>query len=171
MNNGVASSDFKRSNGPAKRKKSRDLFIPAFFIEPPNLDLYSALQNLMWYAVECLNALPSISGRNGQMTDHFFKSVSLLSAREKECASSLDPQSNKLFIRFLEEARLAEGLIRGFLDADAAKSADCPDIDLIPKSAAAAIAAKATYLQWILICLSAELRIPLSPMPPDAPRP
>jgi len=164
MNNGIASSSFKRSNNTAK-KKGRELFIPAFFVEPPNLDLYAALQNLMWYAVECLNALPSITGRNRIMTDHFFKGVSLLSEREKECSTSLDAQSNKLFVRFLEEARSTEVLLRGFLDP--ARSQDCEDQDLVPKSAAAAIAAKATYLHWILICLSNELRIPLNPFGPD----
>ena len=165
MKHGAVSSKVKRSNVPTK-KKNRDLFIPALFIEPPNLDLFASLQNLMWYAIECLNSLPSMSGRNGVMAEHFFKSVSLLSSKEKECASSLDPQSNKLFIRFLDEARVVETLLRGFLAAG--QTIKAADKDLVPRAAAATIAAKATYLQWLLICLSGELRIPLNPASPDS---
>jgi hypothetical protein len=164
MSEGSLFSHVKRSRITAQ-KKADDLFIPAYFMEPPNLDLYSALHNIMWYAVECLNSLPSISGRNALLTEHFFKSVSLLASKEKECSASLDQQSQKLFIRFLEEARKAEQFLRGFIDRT--KTPDCPDIDVIPKSAAGEIAATATYLQWLAICLTGELRIPFSAPLPD----
>lgn len=158
MIHGTVFPDFKRSKNSVE-KKARDLFIPAYFVEPPNLDLYAAMQNLMWYTVECLNSLPSLSGRNALLTEHFFKSVSLLAGKEKDCSSSLDQQSQKLFLRFLEEARNAENLLRGYIEK--AGSAPCPDSDLIPKSAAGDIAAKATYLQWLAISLASEFKIPL----------
>jgi hypothetical protein len=157
MIQGTVFPDFKRSKSGFE-KKARDLFIPAYFVEPPNLDLYAAMQNLMWYAVECLNSLPSITGRNALLTGHFFKSVALLAGKEKECSSSLDQQAQKLFQRFLDEARNTENLLRGYIE----KSGSAPglDIDLIPKSAAGDIAAKATYLQWLAICLAGEFKIP-----------
>jgi hypothetical protein len=158
MIHGTVFPDFKRSKGSVE-KKARDLFIPAFFAEPPDLDLYAALQNLMWYAVECLNSLPSLSGRNSLLTEHFFKSVSLLESKEKEYTASLDQQSQKLFLRFLEEAKNTGNILHGYIEKN--ESTPCADSDLIPKSAAGEIAAKATYLQWLAISLSGEFKIPL----------
>jgi hypothetical protein len=166
MENDTVSSNFKRSKDPIQ-KKARDLFIPAYFVEPPNLDLFAALQNLMWYAVECLNALPSISGRNAMLTEHFMKCLALLAGKEKECASSLDHQARKLYLRFLEEAGKVESLLQGFMESS--KSSPCPDIDLIPKSAAGDISAKATYLQWLAVCFAGESRIPFNPPDSDQP--
>lgn len=165
MIQGTVFPDFKRSKSGLE-KKSRDLFIPAYFVDPPNLDLSTALQNLMWYAVECLNSLPSISGRNKMLTEHFFKCVALLAAKEKECSSSLDQQALKLFTRFLEEAGKAEALLREYIQK--AGSDSCPDIDLIPKSSAGDISAKATYLQWLAISLGGEFKIPLDPPAAEA---
>jgi hypothetical protein len=164
MSDGNISSHVKRSKIDVQKKNSYH-FIPAYFIEPPDLDLYAALQNLMWYAVECLNSLPSISGRNALMVEHFSKSVSLIESKGKECSSSLDGQLHKLFIRFLEEARKAEQFLYGFIDRT--KTPPCPDQDLIPKSAAGEIAATATYLQWLAICLSEELRVPFDTLQAD----
>jgi hypothetical protein len=160
MIHGTVFPDFKRSKSSSE-KKARDLFIPAYFVDPPNLDLYAAMQNLMWYAVECLNSLPSISGRNALLSEHFSKSVALLAGKEKECLSSLDQQSQKLFLRFLEEARKAEDLLRGYIEK-AGTAPEGPDLDIIPKSAAGEIAAKATYLQWLAISIAGEFRIPLT---------
>jgi hypothetical protein len=160
MENGAVSSNFKRSKKPVQ-KKSRDLFIPAYVVETPDLDLYAALQNLMWFAVDCLNALPSISGRNSVLTEHFMKTVVLLATREKQCSESLDQQSRKLYLRFLEESEKIVELLRGFTDK--AKATPCADIDLIPKSAAGAIAAKATYLQWLAVSLASESKVPFNP--------
>jgi hypothetical protein len=158
MIQGTVFPDFKRSERSTE-KESHDLFIPAYFVEPPDLDLYAALQNLMWYAVECLNSLPSISGRNALLTEHFFKSVSLLAAREEKCLSLLDQQSRKMFLRFLDEARNTEKILRGYIEK--AGPGHCPDIDLIPKTAAGEIAAKATYLQWLAISIAGEFKFPV----------
>ena len=160
MKQGSAASKLNRSKNKARGKNRRRLLVSAFLADAPNLDLYSALHNLMWYAVECLNSLPSMTGKNKIMAEHFFKSVKLLSAREKECAAGLDQQSNKLFLRFVDEARATETLLRSFLETT--KPTD-DDTTLIPRSAAGEIAAKATYLQWLLICLSREMRIPFGP--------
>jgi hypothetical protein len=165
MIQGTVFPDFKRSKSGIE-KKSRDLFVPAYFVDPPNLDLFTALQNLVWYAVECLNSLPSISGRNKLLCEHFFKCVALLAAKEKECSSSLDRQALKLFTRFLEEAGKAETLLREHVEK--AGSDSCPDIDLIPKSVAGDISAKATYLQWLAISIGGEFKIPFDSSAPDA---
>jgi hypothetical protein len=164
MIDGSVSSHVKHSK-TTERKNNGYHFIPAYFMEPPDLDLYAALQNLMWYAVECLNSLPSISGRNALLVEHFSKSVSLLENKGKECSSSLDGQLYKLFSRFIEEARKAEQFLQKALTR--AKNRPCPDQDLIPKSAAGDIATSATYLQWLAICLSEELRVPFNSLAAD----
>jgi hypothetical protein len=154
MNQETLPSNFKRSKNVSRSAK-RDLFIPAFFVDPPNLEMYTALQNLMWYAVECLNSLPSISGKDMFLMEHFFKCVSLLSLREKESGAALDGQLKKLFMKFLDESKKAETLLKGFFD-NPGNTAKGRFEEVIPRSQAGTIAAAATQLQWLAVCFSME---------------
>jgi hypothetical protein len=140
------------------REKSRELCIPAYIVEPPDLALHTSIINLLWYSVDCINSLPSISGKNVNYGEHFITCISRLDALSEKELSSLDEQIRKLLLRFLEEARKVSQLLTGFLEK--AKSEQLPDSDVFPHSIGGALTAKATYLQWLAVCIFEELKIP-----------
>jgi hypothetical protein len=156
---GTVGSCVTVSHAGSVQKTSRDLFIPAYIIEPPDLALHTSLLNLLWYAVECITALPSLSGKNVRSGEHFLVCVSKLRDITRKDLSPLEDRVRRQLAQFLEEAEKAGGLIAGYLDK--AKSGNVADEAVIPMSAGSEIAGLATYLQWLAVCISQELKLPL----------
>jgi hypothetical protein len=136
------------------------MLVSAYVLEPIPLSLYTSIQNVVWYAVECLNSLPSISGKNGRCSEHFFKCLSHLETLMQENPDTLDERVRKLLTQFIGEAEKVKTVLVGFFDR--ARLSPVNDEALIPQSAGSQIVAKATYLQWIAVCLSEEMKMPVS---------
>jgi hypothetical protein len=154
------------ASGQGKATRAREMFVSAYLVEPPDLSLYATIQNLMMFAVECLNMLPSITGKNARTTEHFYTCVSHLKEIAKKQGTTFDERSKKLLSQFVDEASFTETLLRDFVEKSTA--AGLPDEELIPQSAGGDIAAKATYLNWLAICLTEELKLPFSDIATDS---
>jgi hypothetical protein len=159
MDDMITSCKTGKKDGIAQ-KKTRDLLVSAYVLEPLPLSLYTSIQNVVWYAVECLNSLPSSSGKNGRCSEHFFKCLSHLETLMQENPDTLDERVRKLLTQFIGEAEKVKTVLVGFFDR--ARFSPVNDEALIPQSAGSQIVAKATYLQWIAVCLSEEMKMPVS---------
>jgi hypothetical protein len=152
-------ASLRTANGGAPaRTKSREPVVTALVIESPDLELHTSILNLLWYSVECINSLPSISGKNKRNSEHFIRCVSQLGTLAAKNSSSMDSRVRKQLFQFLEEAEKASEMLREFLDKEKSRSAS--DNEVVPLSASGEISAKATYLQWLAVCMSEDLRLP-----------
>jgi hypothetical protein len=107
--------------------------------------------------VECINLLPSASGKNRRCGEHFIRCASSLKALYTQGARTLDSRAQKLLYQFIEEAEKTATMLRNYLESTDSTHPDC---DVIPQSAGSGLSAKATYLQWLAVCLSEEIRLP-----------
>jgi hypothetical protein len=136
---------------------SRGSVISAIIVEPADLSLHTSLLNLLWYSVECINALPSASGKNRPSSEHFIRCVANLKTVYARSGHTLDSRAQKLLHQFVEEAEKTAHKLRHYLEST---DSTIPDCDVIPQSAGSGISAKATYLQWLAVCMSEEIRLP-----------
>gem|GEM_PF-4116737 len=151
-NKAEVAASFPSVDGDAPvRKRFQEHIVPAYVVEPPDLVLHATILNLLWYAVECINSLPGISGKNARADEHFIKCVSRLKAIAGENSSALQNAARKQLFQFLLEAEKAADMLCGSLDKATPG---------LPLSAGGEIAAKATYLEWLAVCISQELRLP-----------
>jgi hypothetical protein len=136
---------------------SQGSVISAIVVEPANLSLHTSIVNLLWYSVECISLLPSASGKNRRCSEHFIRCASSLKTVYAQGAHTLDSRAQKLLYQFVEEAEKTANMLRHYLEST---DSTLPDCDVIPQSAGSGISAKATYLQWLAVCMSEEIRLP-----------
>ncbi len=157
IRHGVASSLHIVDADHNARAQTRQSVVSAIVVEQPDLAFHTSLSNLLWYSVECINSLPSLTGKNAHCSEHFIQCLSRLKSLSDQGSASLDTNERKLLHHFIEEGTKVADMLRGFLDKNVLGA--LPDLEIIPQSAGGEISAKATYLQWLAVCLSEELRI------------
>ncbi len=146
------------SGNAAPKKKRCERVIPAYIIEAPDLALHTSILNLLWYSVECINGLPGITGGNARNSEHFIRCIVQLRSLVENSGADLDDRVRKELSQFLDEGDKTAVVLRDFLTQ--VKGTAVPDDRLLPQSAWGQIAAKATYLQWLVVCIAQDLRLP-----------
>jgi hypothetical protein len=131
--------------------------VPAIIISKPYLSLYTTIQNLLNYCLECINSFIKESSDHKGLGDHFEQCVTHIDSLRTSRASALDVESRRLLDEYLEEAKHVVNIIRSFVD-NSKQGID----DVESQPVGLLLAAKASHLQWLTVCILEELRKPFN---------
>lgn len=116
----------------------------------PDLSSKVKLQNLLNYYIDCINQVTSRLTNKTQQKEHLILCVKTLESEYEKNARLLGDGLLSTFKEFLDDSYQLINLLEAFSDP----VSDHP-VDIL-------IAAKASHLQWLAVCLLEDLKIPLS---------
>jgi len=133
--------------------------VPAIVISKPDLSLYTTIQNLLNYCLECVSSFVKESSDRKGLGEHFAECVNRIGALRTGRSAALDEETRRLLDEYIEDAGHVVNIIKTFIDNT---EPDRTDITAQPQPAGILLAAKASHLQWLTVCLLEELRKPFN---------
>jgi hypothetical protein len=138
-----------------KRPSTR--VVNAVVFSTPDLSFYLKLQNLLNYFVDCMNSLTSPTDNNPETAEHLTRCIKHINDLHVSGITTFDDEIQITLNEFLEDAHQFEHLVASF--ARPQQGSPLPS----DKSAAVLLAAKASHLQWLSVCILEDLKKTHSP--------
>jgi hypothetical protein len=139
-------------NADVQRLRTSNGIVDALIINSPDLSLFIRLQNLTSFFIDNLNSVASDSELRNKSSLHMRTCLNHIQQIVSEKEYSFNTDILKVVDELLEEGNSFLNLLQVFP----------PESEVYNHPSEALIAAKASQLQWLAVCLSEELKKPFS---------
>lgn len=150
---------------PVKNKNG--IVVSAIIVDRPPVSFITRLRNLLDFALESLDQLPTHAGNDGTICDRYAQCVKYLAAL---CEATDPPIPENLLTMLNKFMAEAQEIDRYLADARAAQSAQDPNASFIVPAVEIYLAAKTSSLRWRSLALIEELKRMSDGAPPAGKR-
>lgn len=137
-----------QKSGHSSRKKIAA--VDAVVASHPNLNLKLKLQNLFNFFIECLTKISFNNNDLAKHEEYLSKCLKFIDSEFKKNEDIFSGDTLSVFIEFMENARQLFNLLKAFSESDSNHP-----VDIL-------LAAKASHLQWLAVCILEDLKTPLT---------
>jgi len=138
---------------PVKNKNG--IVVSAIIVDRPPASFITRLRNLLDFALECLDQLPSHAGNDDAICDRYSQCVKYLASLSEAGDAKISENLSIMLNKFMAEAQEID---RYLADARATQSAQDPNASFIVPAVEIYLAAKTSSLRWRSLALIEELK-------------